>query len=397
MPDFFAGKIEREVFKLEIYLDNSATTMAYPECGELVSSVMTKEYGNPSSLHRKGMEAEKIVKTAAKRIADTIKVSDKEIYFLSGGTEGDNLAILGTCASKRGRHIITSAVEHPAVLSTLEYLESKGYVISRIPVLKDGRCDLKSFEKMIRQDTVLVTCMLVNNEIGTIEPIKEMSDILKRRNPSAVFHVDAVQGYGKLKFSAQSLGADIITLSSHKIHGPKGMGALYIKSGLNIRPIIYGGGQQGNIRPGTENVPGIAGFGLAALMSYTDFERKTEKMRTLRERLEQGIVSNIPDVKVNTPERESAPHILNVSFKGAKSEVILHSLENYGIYVSSGSACSSHKKAPSYVLTAIGLDRTLIDGSIRFSLSEFTTKEEIDYTVDKLISTVETVRKVMRK
>ena len=382
---------------MEIYLDNSATTMAYPECGELVRSVMVGEYGNPSSLHRKGIEAEKIVKTATKRIADTIKVSEKEIYFVSGGTEGDNLAILGTAAAKRGRHIISSGIEHPAVLNTLEYLEGKNYAVSYIPVNKDGRFSVKNFEKIIRPDTILVTCMLVNNEIGTIEPIKEMSDILKRKNPGAVFHVDAVQGYGKIPFTAASLGADMITLSSHKIHGPKGMGALYIRSGINIKPIIFGGGQQNNIRPGTENVPGIAGFGLAAQIANTSLREKAEKMRALRDRLKTGIQKNIPDVKVNTPEEGAAPHILNVSFKGAKSEVILHTLENYGIYVSSGSACSSHKKAPSYVLSAIGLDRAWIDGSIRFSLSEFTTEQEIDYTIEKLITTVDGIRRIMRK
>ncbi len=382
---------------MEIYLDNSATTMAYPECGELVFSVMTKGYGNPSSLHRKGIEAEKIVKTATKQIADTIKVSEKEIYFLSGGTEGDNLAILGAAAAKRGRHIISSVVEHPAVLNTLEHLEKNKYMISHIPVDKDGRCSLRQFERLIRSDTVLVTCMLVNNEIGTIQPVKEMSDILKRKNPAALFHVDAVQAYGKIPFTAASLGADMITLSSHKIHGPKGMGALYIKSGVNVKPIIFGGGQQNNIRPGTENVSGIAGFGLAAEISHRSMNEKTERMRMLRDRLKEGILNTISDVKINTPEDGAAPHILNVSFKGAKSEVILHTLENYGIYVSSGSACSSHKKAPSYVLTAIGLDKAWIDGSIRFSLSEFTTSEEIDYTVEKLKTAVEGIRRIMRK
>lgn len=382
---------------MEIYLDNSATTMAYPECGELVMSVMTKEYGNPSSLHRKGIEAEKIVKTAARQIADTIKVSEKEIYFLSGGTEGDNLAILGTAAAKRGKHIISSSVEHPAVLQTLEYLEKSNYAVSYIPVDSNGKIQLNQFERMIKSDTILVTCMLVNNEIGTIQPIKEMSDILKRKCPQALLHVDAVQGYGKLPFTASSLGADMITLSSHKIHGPKGMGAIYIKAGTNIKPILYGGGQQGNIRPGTENVPGIAGFGLAAEISHRNITEKSEKMRTLRNRLKQGILNSLDDVKINTPEEGAAPHILNVSFKGAKSEVILHTLESYGIYVSSGSACSSHKKAPSYVLTAIGLDRDWIDGSIRFSLSEFTTEAEIDYAIEKTADAVKNIRRIMKK
>lgn len=378
-------------------MDNSATTMVYPECAALMYSVMTKEYGNPSSLHRKGIAAEKIIKTAAGQIAKTIKASEKEIYFLSGGTEGDNLAILGTAGAKRGRHIITSKIEHPAVLNTLEELERRGYEISYVPVDKNGRCIISEYQRMIRNDTVLVSVMLVNNEIGSIQPVKEMSDILKKRNKTAIFHVDAVQGFGKIPFTCESLGADMITLSSHKIHGPKGMGALYIKGKSLIKPIIFGGGQQGNVRPGTENVPGIAGFGLAAEMACTDLNRKAEKMRMLKNRLKDGILKNIPDVSINTPDENSAPHILNVSFLGARSEVILHTLENDGIYVSSGSACSSHKKAPSYVLTAIGLKPDFIDGSIRFSLSEFTTAEEIDYTIEKLITAVSGIRRLMRK
>lgn len=382
---------------MEIYLDNSATTAAYPKCGDLVHSVMLKEYGNPSSLHRKGIEAEKLIKTASGRIAATLKVSEREIFFLSGGTEGDNLAILGTAEAKRGRHIIASDIEHPAVLNTLEYLEKKGYEVSYIPVDKNGRCVLKEFEKLIRRDTILVTVMLVNNEIGTIQPVKEMSDILKRKNKDALFHVDAVQGYGKIPFTASSLGADMITLSSHKIHGPKGVGALYIKNGTIIKPQLFGGGQQLNLRPGTENVPGIAGFGLAAEICHTDFEEKRERMLWLRNRLRDGLIKEVPNISVNTPYENSAPHILNISFRGARSEVILHTLENDGIYVSSGSACSSHKKAPSYVLTAIGLPPEFIDGSIRFSLSEFTTQEEIDFTVEKVKKAVMGIRKIMRK
>lgn len=382
---------------MEIYLDNSATTAAYPECGELVYSVMTKGYGNPSSLHRKGIEAEKEVKTAAKRIAAALNANEKEIFFLSGGTEADNLAILGTADAKRGRHIITSDIEHPAVLNTVEYLEKKGYDISYVPVDRNGRCIVKEFEKLIRKDTILVSIMLVNNEIGTIQPVKEMSDILKRKNKNALFHVDAVQGFGKIPFTAASLGADMITLSSHKIHGPKGVGALYIKSGTTINPIIHGGGQQGNMRSGTEDVSGIAGFGLAAEIASTDLKEKASRMMWLKARLRDGIIREIPEISVNTPYENSAPHILNVSFRGAKSEVILHTLENDGIYVSSGSACSSHKNAPSYVLTAIGLPMELIDGSIRFSLSEFTTQEEIDYTLKKLKAAVFGIRKVMRR
>lgn len=382
---------------MEIYLDNSSTTAVYPQCAELMTTVMTRDYGNPSSLHRKGQAAEKIIKEAKQSIAEALKVKEKEIYFTSGGTEGDNLAILGTARAKRGRHIIASEIEHPAVLNVLEHLEKEGYKIDYIPVDKNGRCNVEKFKTLIRQDTILVSVMLVNNEIGTVQPVREISDILKKRNPGAYFHIDAVQGFGKIPFTAASVGADLITLSSHKIHGPKGMGALYVKDGVRLAPVIFGGGQQNNLRPGTENVPGIAGFGLAAKLATEDMENKTKRMNELRNRLLSRITNEIGDISVNTPKEGCAPHILNVSFRGARSEVILHTLEKDGIYVSSGSACSSHKKAPSYVLTAIGLDRDYIDGSIRFSLSEFNREEEMDFVADKLKRAVEQIRKLMKK
>ncbi len=381
---------------MEVYLDNSATTKMYDECIDKMSMAMRENYGNPSSLHRKGIEAEKLIRYAKEAIGDTLRVSPNEIYFTSGGTESDNFAIRGVCKANRGNHILTTAVEHPAVLAMLEYMTAIGYKVEKIPVDKTGAVDIKAFTKMVRSDTVLVTAMLVNNEIGTIQPVAQMSKIYKAKNPKGVFHVDAVQAYGKFPFTAMQLGADLITLSSHKIHGPKGVGALYIKNGTKITPLIFGGGQQNNVRPGTENVHGIYGFGIAAALSKNRIGEKEEKMRILRDRLKNGILNSIDNVVINTPEN-SAPHILNVSFGGTKSEVILHSLEIDGIYVSSGSACSSHKKGPSYVLTAIGLDRNMIDGTIRFSLSEFTTAEEIDYTVISLTKIVSRVRKLMKK
>ncbi len=381
---------------MEVYLDNSSTTKMYDECIDKMSLAMRENYGNPSSLHRRGIEAEKLIRYAKDAISDTLRVSPNEIYFTSGGTESDNFAIRGVIKANRGKHILTTAVEHPAVLSTLEYLTSIGYKVEKIPVDKTGAVNLKEFTKMVRPDTALVTAMFVNNEIGTIQPISQMSKIYKSVNPKGVFHVDAVQAYGKFPFTAAQTGADLISLSSHKIHGPKGVGALYIKNGTRISPIIFGGGQQNNVRPGTENVHGIYGFGIAAQLSKSRIAEKEEKMRAIRNRLCDGIAENIDNVVVNTP-KDSAPHILNVSFGGTKSEVILHSLEIDGIYVSSGSACSSHKKGPSYVLTAIGLDRNLIDGTIRFSLSEFTTEEEIDYTIEALIKIVNRVRRLMKK
>jgi len=382
---------------VNVYLDNSSTTRAYKECAELVSDVMYNFFGNPSSLHRKGIEAEKIIKTAREQIAKTLKVEPDDIYFTSGGTEADNLAIIGAAKSSRGKHILSTNVEHPAVLKTLEHLEKRGYAVELIPVSKKGIVDVEKLAKMIRRDTALVSCMYVNNEIGTIEPVEKIGRIIKAQNPTTAFHVDAVQAYGKIPFSARQTEADFISLSGHKIHGPKGIGALYIKNKNKIAPILFGGGQQGNIRPGTENVPGIAGFGLAAKISYAGIEEKASRMESLKKRLHDGILAQLDDVVINTPQTSCAPHILNVSFGHVKSEVLLHSLEADGIYVSSGSACSSHKNGPSYVLTAIGTDKKMIDGSIRFSLSEFTTAEEIDYTIESTVKHVKNIRKLLRR
>ena len=378
---------------MEIYFDNSATTKPYDEVAAAVFDTMKNNYGNPSSLHKLGIEAERAVKQAKERVAAALKVSPNEIFFTSGGTESDNIAILGVAKASRGRHIISTPLEHPAVLNTLSELESRGYHVDYAPVGKDGKVILSEFKKLIRPDTILVTAMLVNNEIGTIEPVAEMSRILKSKNPRAVFHVDAVQGFGKIPMTADILGADLISLSSHKIHGPKGMGALYIRKGTRLRPIMFGGGQQQGIRSGTENVPGIVGFGLAAKIAVTDLNEKTAKMEKLKTRLRNEIKNSIDNIMINTPEN-NAPHILNVSFGGVKAEVVLHSLEMQDIYVSSGSACSSHKKEPSYVLTEIGVPRQMIDGSIRFSLSEFNTEEDVDTTVEVLKKIIPRLRKL---
>lgn len=393
------NKTERKAMNLvvEVYLDNSSTTGAYKECADAVADVMFNTYGNPSSLHRKGIEAEKLVKTAKERIANTIKAQPNEIYFTSGGTEADNLAIMGACGANRGKHIISLMIEHPAVLNTLSHMEAKGYSVDLMPVLRNGMVDADKLAGLIRKDTCLVSVMYVNNEIGTVEPIEKIGQIIKRKNPSVVFHVDAVQAYGKIPFTAMQTGADLISLSAHKIHGPKGVGALYIKNKTKIAPILFGGGQQNNIRPGTENVPGIVGFGIAAELACKDIEETSKRMEYLRNRLCSIITSHLDDVAVNTPLKYAAPHILNISFGHVRSEVLLHSLEADGIYVSSGSACSSHKKGPSYVLTAIGSDRKMIDGSIRFSLCEFNTEQEIDYAADKVIEHVKKIRRLLKR
>lgn len=378
---------------MEIYLDNSATTKPYDEVSAAVFDTMKINYGNPSSLHKRGIEAERAVKKAKENIAEALKVSESEIFFTSGGTESDNLAILGSLRHSRHKHIITTSIEHPAVLNTFSNLSERGYTVDYLAVDNTGKVNMDAYKKLLKKDTALVSVMLVNNEIGTIEPVAEMSKLLKKINPRAVFHVDAVQGFGKIKFSADSLGADMISISSHKIHGPKGMGALYIKKGTNLNPIMYGGGQQQGIRSGTENVPGIVGFGTAAKIAMRDIDKKTEKMAYLKDRLKKGIEENIDDIMINTPEN-SAPHILNVSFGGVRSEVVLHSLEMQDIYVSSGSACSSHKKEPSYVLSEIGVPRKMIDGSIRFSLSEFNTEEDIDVVIGALKTIIPRLRKL---
>lgn len=378
---------------MERYLDNSATTRPYDEVAKTVARVMTQQYGNPSSLHRLGIAAEKEVKEAKESIASALKAQPGEIYFTSGGTESNNTAIMGVCRAARGRHIISTPLEHPATMNTLAKLQEEGWRVDFIPVDRDGVVSLPAFEEMIRPDTVLVTAMLVNNEIGSVQPIARMTSILKKKNPHAYLHVDAVQGFCKVPCSVRDLGADLLSISGHKIHGPKGIGVLYVKKDTRLAPILYGGGQQDNLRPGTENVPGIAGLGVAVKRCYAAMPEATARMETLRKRLEDGIVAAIPNVRVNTP-KVCAPHILNVSFGGAKSEVILHSLENEEIYVSSGSACSSHKKEPSYVLSAIGVERSMIDGSIRFSLSEFNTEEDMDDTVRALTQIVTRIRKL---
>ncbi|MBE5040024.1 cysteine desulfurase family protein [Ructibacterium gallinarum] len=378
---------------MERYFDNSATTQPYPQVTAKVAEVMQNQYGNPSSLHRLGIAAEKEVKAAREAIAQTLKASPGEIYFTSGGTESNNLAIRGVCAASRGRQIISSPLEHPATLNTLMYLKKKGYRIDFIPVDHDGIISLPAFEDLLCDDTALVTVMLVNNEIGSVQPISRLAEIMKRKNKRAYLHVDAVQGYCKVPCDAKTLGADLLSISGHKIHGPKGIGVLYVKKGTKIAPILFGGGQQDNLRSGTENVPGIAGIGLAASLCYQHMATAVPRMHMLRQRLEKGLRENLSDIKINTPEN-CAPHILNVSFAGVRSEVVLHSLEDEEIYVSSGSACSSHKKEPSYVLTAIGTDRNMIDGSIRLSLSEFTTQDDIDAAVEALTRIVTMLRRI---
>lgn len=385
--------------KREVYLDNSATTRAYGEVADKVAQVLCSAYGNPSSMHRKGLEAEHEVKESQKILAKIWKVEEKEVFFTSGGTEGNNLAIIGgaRAAKRRGNHLITSSVEHPAVLQAMAYLEEEGFRITYLPTDSQGRVSLSHLEEALTDDTVLVSLMHVNNEIGTVQPIKEAGRLIKEKCPHALYHVDAVQSYGKYRLFPKSDKIDLCTVSGHKIHGPKGVGALYVRNGVKLSPLLYGGGQQKDLRPGTENVPGIAGLGVAARTVYEKGEDKTENMRKLKERLALGI-RTLPDTILHGGEGEGfAPHIVSAGFSGVRSEVILHALEEQGIFVSSGSACASNHPKISSVLQAIGAKKEYLDSTIRFSLSEFTTEEEIDYTLENLYNIIPMLRRYRRR
>ncbi len=382
----------------EIYLDNAATTRAYDQVADVVSEVLLRDYGNPSSLHVKGMEGEQYIRDAREILADLMKVQEKEIVFTSGGTESDNLALRGVAeAYKRtGKHLITSCIEHPAVLNTMKYLEEQGYEVTYLQVDADGRVSLDALQAALRPDTTLVSIMYVNNEVGAVQPISEAAKIVKDYNPEIIFHTDAVQGFGKYQIYPKKIGVDLCSISGHKIHGPKGIGALYIESGVKIRPILFGGGQQKDIRPGTENVPGIAGLAEAARIIYTDFDEKVDRMRNLKMQLADGI-QTLPDVKIHgSLDENSAPNILSAGFAGIRSEVLLHALEDRGIFVSSGSACSSNHPGISGVLEGMGVGKECLESTVRFSLSEFTTEEEIDETVNALQELVPMLRRYTR-
>lgn len=383
----------------EIYLDNSATTMAYPEVGDLVRKVMCEDYGNPSSMHAKGVAAERYVKEAKERLAKLLKVQEKEIFFTSGGTESDNLALIGCARAnwRRGNHLITTGIEHPAVLNTMRYLEEEGYRVTFLPVDSSGRASLEALKEALCPETILVSMMYVNNEVGSVQPVQEAASLVKAYDQNILFHVDAVQGFGKYRIYPKRIKVDLLSLSGHKIHGPKGIGALYIGEHVKIQPIVFGGEQQKNIRSGTENVPGIAGLGLAAKMIYQDLDEKVERMRKLKQRFVEG-VGEIPDTVVHgLCDETSAPHIVSVGFAGIRSEVLLHALEEKGIYVSSGSACASNHPQISGVLRGIGAGREFLDATLRFSMSEFTTAEEIDETLRTLYNIVPMLRRYIRR
>ncbi|QJA09487.1 cysteine desulfurase [Romboutsia sp. CE17] len=382
---------------MEIYLDNSATTKPYPEVVDKMVYALTTDYANPSSLHRKGIEVEKNIKLIRQDIARTLGAKDKEIYFTSGGTESNNAIIRGVANlyKKRKNHIISTEIEHPSVLQTLNDLEQDGFEVTYLKVDRDGKINIEELKNAIKPSTILITIMHVNNEIGSIQPIEDIGKYLKSLKDKIYLHVDAVQSYAKINFKPSRYNIDFMSVSGHKLHGPKGIGFMYIKENNRLKPLITGGGQEIGIRSGTENVPGIYGLGEAVKVINKDLNKTIDKISELKNLLKEEIVNNIEDIKLNSPE-DGVCHILNVSFKDVRGEVLLHYLEQKGIYVSTGSACSSKKKG-SHVLNAIGLNQNEIEGAIRFSLSDLNTKEEILEVVKILKDSVNDLRMIIRR
>ena len=389
---------------MEAYLDNSATTRVFPEVAEFMTKIMCEDYGNPSSMHMKGVEAEQYLRYAKEVFAKLLKVNEKEIFFTSGGTESDNMAIIGAAFAnaRRGKHLITTQIEHPAVLKTMQYLETLGYRITYLPVDSNGRVFLEELQRAMSPDTILVSIMHTNNEIGSIQPIAEAAAYIKRVNPYTLFHVDAVQGFGKARIYPKKLGVDMMSISSHKIHGPKGVGVLYVDEKVKLQPIIHGGGQQRGYRSGTDNVPGAAGMAKAAELVYSHLDEDVTRLYELKKYFIQGL-NKLDGIRVNgllpgMPYGEgTAPHIVSVSVNGVRSEVLLHALEDKGIYVSAGSACSSHKPTPSATLKAVGASKEALESTLRFSFSVYTTKEELDYTLQEMYDRIPMLRKYTRR
>ena len=383
---------------MECYFDNSATTRVYPEVVKAMNDIMLIQYANPSSMHRKGMEAEMALRNARQTVAKTLKADDRNILFTSGGTESDNMALIGcaTAASRSGKHIVTTRIEHPAILETCAYLEEQGFEVTYLNVDKNGLIDLNELEESVRSDTTVVSIMHTNNEIGAVESVKEASEIIKKKNPNTLFHVDAVQGYGKFVINPKKEGIDLMSVSGHKIHGPKGIGFLYIANGVKIHPIIHGGGQQKDLRSGTENVPGIIGLARASELIYERLENDRANMYAMKERLIKGLLE-IEDIKINgLTGMDSAPHIVSASVGGVRSEVLLHALEDKDIYISAGSACASNKPAISETLKAIGVENRFLESTVRFSLCGDNSMDQIEYALEAIKGIVPMLRRFTR-
>lgn len=380
---------------MNVYFDNSATTKPYDEVIEAISKGMKEYFGNPSSLHKIGMNCEKRLNEAREYFASTIKCNKEEIYFTSGGSEGNNLILKGLL--KPGHHFITTAFEHHSIISTCKQLEEKGVKVTYLDVDSEGRISLEDLEEAITKDTVLVSIMQVNNEIGVIQDIEAIGKLIKERSSRAKFHVDAVQGYGKLPIDVNKSNVDFLTVASHKIHGPKGVGFIYIKKGIILNSLISGGSQEKGIRAGTENLPGIIGFEKAAQMTFEEMESRYDKVLELKKYFVERL-NEIKDIRINGEIDGFSPYILNVSFLGVRAEVLLHLLEEQNIYVATGSACTSKSSAAhgSYVIKSLGLSNKEVESAIRFSFSYENTKEEVDYTIDVLKKSLMFLRRVKR-
>ena len=385
---------------MEAYLDNAATTRVFPEVRKMMVHVMEEDFGNPSSKHTKGITAENYIKEAKETICTQLKCKPKEIIFTSGGTESNNMAFIGTAIANRraGKHVITTRIEHASVHEPMAYLEEMGYDVTYLPVDSTGRVSVEELENAIREDTFLISIMYVNNEVGSVQPIEQIGQMLKKKHPQILFHVDAIQAFGKYKIVPKKLGVDMMSVSGHKIHGPKGSGFLYVNEKVKIRPILFGGGQQDGMRSGTENVPAIAGLGVAVKEIYTGHSEKRAKLYELKKRLIAGL-QDVDGVTINAlidPIEKTAPHIVSVSFANTRSEVMLHALAQKGVFVSSGSACSSNHPELSGTLQAIGVKSELLDSTLRFSFSVMTTSEEIDYAIEIVKEVLPVLRKFTR-
>lgn len=382
-----------------IYLDNCATTKVRKEVADKMYKSFDDSFANPSSLHRLGLISEKKIKESRDIIADYLKVSSKEIFFTSGGTESNNLAIQSIVknSKRKGNHVITTKIEHPSVLNIMKDFKEKGLKITYLDVGEDGKIDIEQLKSCINQDTILISIIHVNNEIGTIQDIKRINEIIEERNPKILLHLDGVQSFGKIDFNLKELGVDTYSFSGHKVHGPKGIGGLYIRKGLNLSPIIFGGNQEEGLRSGTENLQGIIGLGEAVRILNINQEEEAQKIRTLKEYMLNRLIGEVDYIKINTPFDNSSPYILNVSFLYTKGEVLLHYLEEKDIYVSTGSACSSKNSEKSHVLLGIGLTDIEIEGSIRICFSYETTKKDIDYVVTCIKDSVGDIRKIMMR
>lgn len=387
---------------MEAYLDNAATTRVFPEVRDIMLQVMEKDFGNPSSRHTKGIEAEGYVTKAVQQIAGTLKCQPKEIILTSGGTESNNMALIGTALANRraGKHVITTRIEHASIHEPFGRLEQMGYEAQYLPVDHNGHLQPEVLEEAVREDTLLVSVMMVNNEMGAVEDIKKLVAVAKQKNPNVIFHVDAIQAYGKYKIVPKRLGIDMMSVSGHKIHGPKGSGFLYVRDGVKISPIILGGGQQRGMRSGTENVPAIAGLGEAVHLIYQQHSEKVERLYALKQRLIDGLTA-MEGVSINGINglslTETAPHIVSASFDGIKSEVMLHALAQEGVYVSSGSACSSNHPDLSGTLKAIGVEDRLLDSTLRFSFSVLSTEEEVDHALEAVAKVLPQLRRFVKK